>query len=184
LQPEQLTKAISRGEIVEQYPNWHMLIDRPSMDRRMLGFQMFKYNLSGILHYRLNKGQQTPADLLSPQFLYPDGRVIYGSGLVMYPGKNGVPEPSVRIDTVRDALEDYEYLKMIEKIATERPNNLVAQEALTYAKKAADKLVPCYESYGNQLKTNWKTLQWELDWRVHLKYRKVLLDYLEQLNAK
>lgn len=47
--------------------------------------------------------------------------MIYGSGQVMYNGKDGVPEPSVRIDTVRDALEDYEYLRMIESIAAARP---------------------------------------------------------------
>ena len=183
LQPEQVAKAIARGETVEQYPNWHMLIDRPSMDRRMLGFQMFKYHLSGVLHYALNKGSETLAEQMSPQLRYPDGRVIYGSGLVMYPGKNGVPDPSVRIDTVRDALEDYEYLKMIEKIAAERPNDQAAQEALAYAKNAAEKLVPCYESYGNGLKAGWKTLLWELDWKVLLEYRKGLLDRLEQLNA-
>jgi hypothetical protein len=87
---------------------------------------MFKYHLSGVLHYTLNRGSETLAEQMSPQLRYPDGRVIYGSGLVMYPGKNGVPEPSVRIDTVRDALEDYEYLKMIEKIAAERPNDPAA----------------------------------------------------------
>ena len=184
LQPEQIAKAVARGESVEQYPNWHMLIDRPSMDRRMLGFQMFKYHLSGVLHYTLNSAWQNPAGQVSPQMRYPDGRVIYGSGQVMYNGKDGVPEPSVRIDTVRDALEDYECLKMIEKIAAARPADPAAQEALAYAKDAAEKLVPCYESYGNGLKTGWKTLRWELDWKVLLKYRGGLLDRLEKLSAK
>jgi hypothetical protein len=54
---------------------------------------------------------------------------------------------------------------------------------LAYAKNAAEKLVPCYESYGNGLKAGWKTLLWELDWKVLLEYRKGLLDRLEQLNA-
>ena len=184
LQPEQIAKAIARGETVEQYPNWHMLIDRPSMDRRMLGFQMFKYHLAGVMHYTLNRSWQNPAELVSPQLRYPDGRVIYGSGQVMYNGKDGVPEPSVRIDTVRDALEDYEYLKMIEAIAAARPADPAAQEALAYAKNAAEKLVPCYESYGNGLKTGWKPLRWELDWKVLLEYRNGLMDRLEKLAAR
>ncbi len=183
LQPGQIRKAIDRGERVEQYPNWHLLIDRPVMDRRMLGFQMFKYNLTGILHYSLGKWNDEEA-LLSPQLRYPDGRVIFGSGLVMYPDENGVPEPSIRIDTIRDALDDFEYLKMIERIAAARPQDPAAQEALKYAKNAAEKLVPCYESFGDGLKTGWKTLDWELDWRVLVDYRKGLMNRLEKLYTK
>ena len=140
-------------------------------------------SVEGVLHYALCNGWRSPEGLVSPHMRYPDGRVIYGSGVVMYPGKHGVPEPSVRIDAVRDALEDFEYLKMIEKIAAARPADPAAQEALTYAKNAAEKLVPCYEAEGDGLKAPWKTLLWELDWKVLLDYRKGLMDRLERLTA-
>ena len=180
LQPGQVNAALARGEMVEQYPNWHMLIDRPAMDRRMLGFQMYKYGLTGVLHYSLGDWR-APERLLSPQYAYPDGRVLYGSGLVMYPGADGEPEPSVRVDTVRDALDDFEYLMILKKLAAKRPNDPAAKEALEYAKNAADKLVPCYESCGDGLRTEWKELKWELDHNVLLEYRKGIMDRIEKL---
>ena len=67
LQPKQIKAALARGEKVEQYPNWHMLIDRPAMDRRMMGFQMYKYGLSGVLHWSLDSVWRNPDELLSPQ---------------------------------------------------------------------------------------------------------------------
>ena len=181
LQPEQIKKAIARGEKVEQYPNWHFLIDRPVMDRRMLGFQMWKYNLSGILHYALDRQWEDPEALISPQLRYPDGRIIFGSGLIMYPDTNGVPTPSIRIDTTRDALEDYEYLCMLEKLIKADPTSPEAKEAAVYMKNAANKLVPQYEAVGNSLKSKWKTFLWELDPYVLLEYRKGLMDRIEKL---
>ena len=180
LQPGQIKAALARGEIVEQYPNWHMLIDRPAMDRRMLGFQMYKYGLTGILHYSIGDWR-APERLLSPQYTYPDGRILYGSGLVMYPGKDGEPEPSVRADTVRDALDDFEYLMILKKLAAKRPGDPAAKEALEYAKNAADKLVPCYEAEGDGLNSPWKELKWELDHNVLLEYRKGIMDRIEKL---
>ena len=181
LQPGQIKAALARGEKVEQYPNWHMLIDRPAMDRRMLGFQMYKYGLSGVLHWSRDSVWRSPDELLSPQMRYPDGRVIYGSGLIMYPGKNNIPQPSIRLDTTRDALDDYEYLMILEKLAAKRPGDPAAKEALEYAKNAADKLVPCYEAEGDGLKTSWETLKWEMDHNVLLEYRKGVMDRIEKL---
>ena len=151
------------------------------MDRRMLGFQMWKYHLSGILHYSLDRQWEDLDALVSPQLRYPDGRVIFGSGMIMYPDAKGVPTPSIRIDTIRDALEDYEYLCLLEKLIKANPASPAAVEAAAYMSDAAHKLVPCYEATGNGLRGSWKTLQWELDPYVLLKYRKGIMDRIETL---
>ena len=47
-QEKEMAAARERGEILEWYPNWHFIIDRPLNDTRMLGFTMWKYGISGI----------------------------------------------------------------------------------------------------------------------------------------
>lgn len=182
-QVPQMQAALKRGEKIECYPNWHMLIDRPVMDRRMMGFLMWKYGVSGITHYALNIHWNKPVELLSPAQKYPNGRVIYGSGVVMYPDKNRLPMPSIRIETIRDALEDYEYLYMLDKLAEKHAGTPEASEAKQFIRDACAKLIPCYESIGTGLKTGWKTLEWELDPYVLLKYRLGLMDRIEKLQT-
>ena len=61
------------------------------------------------------------------------------------------------------------------------PASPAAVEAAAYMSDAAHKLVPCYEATGNGLRGSWKTLQWELDPYVLLKYRKGIMDRIETL---
>ena len=180
-QPDQIEKAIARGEIIEQYPNWHLLIDRPVMDRRMFGFQMWKYHVSGILHYSIGRGWEDPASLRSPHLRYPDGRVIYGSGIIMYPEKDGVPMPSARISTIRDALEDYEAIRILEQLAARNPAHPDAKEALQYLKNAADQICPSYECRGKGLKIGFQDYRWSLDTGLLLECRRGIMDRIEKL---
>ena len=183
-QPVQMKAALGRGEKIENYPNWHMLIDRPIMDRRIMGFLMWKHGVSGITHYALDTDWDNAVQLKSPALRYPDGRVIYGSGLVMYPEKNRLPMPSMRVETLRDALDDYEYLYMLDALATRHDGKPEAVEAKEYIRNACARLVPCYESFGDGLKTGWKELQWELDPHVLLKYRQGIMDRIEKFLLK
>lgn len=179
----QMEAALKRGEKIEHYPNWHMLIDRPVMDRRMMGFLMWKHGVSGITHYALDSNWDNAVELRSPALRYPDGRTIYGSGLVMYPEKDRMPMPSMRIETIRDSLDDYEYIYMLDRLAETHSGKPEATEAKQYIKDACAKLVPCYESFGDGLKAGWKTLEWELDPHVLLKYRLGLMDRIEKLQS-
>jgi len=178
----QMQKALARGEKIEQYPNWHFLIDRPVMDRRILGFQMWKYHVSGVLHYALDSGWGDPEGLISPEFRYPNGRILYGSGIDMYPERDGAPMPSMRLANTRDALEDYEYCCVLEELIAKSPDAPAAKEAMSFMKNAAHKLVPCYESTGDGLNASWKELQWEQDPHVLLKYRQGVMERIEKLN--
>lgn len=182
-QPTQIQAALKRGEKFECYPNWHMLIDRPVMDRRMMGFLLWKHGVSGITHYALNIHWNKSLELLSPAQRYPNGRVIYGCGVVMYPDKDRLPMPSIRIETIRDALDDYEYIRILDNLAEKHAGTPEAAEAKQYIKDACEKLIPCYESFDTGLKSGWKTLEWELDPYVLLKYRLGIMDRIEKLQT-
>ena len=182
-QPCQMEAALKRGEQIEHYPNWHMLIDRPIMDRRIMGFLMWKHGVSGITHYALDSNWNNAVELKSPALRYPDGRVIYGSGLVMYPEKDRMPMPSMRLETIRDSLDDYEYIYMLDALANKLAGKPEAAEAKQFIKDACAKIVPCYEAHGDDLKAGWKDLNWELDPYVLLKYREGLMDRIEKLQA-
>ncbi len=94
-----------------QYMN--RFIDYPLIDVRLLHWVNFKYNLPGYLHWGLNYWQADPFKDLEPNwggdtFLPP------GDSHIVYPGKFG-PMSSIRFEAMRDGIEDYEMLKLLEK---------------------------------------------------------------------
>ena len=42
-----------------------------------------------------------------------------GDGQLIYPGPDGLPYSSVRFETIRDGIEDYEYLHMLQSLVDE-----------------------------------------------------------------
>ena len=42
---------------------------------------------------------------------------VNGDGLLIYPGKEMTPLPSIRLEVIRDGVEDYEYLVLLEQAA-------------------------------------------------------------------
>lgn len=88
-------------------------IDYPLLDVRLLHWANFKYDLPGYLHWGFNYWQADPFKDLEPnwggeQYLPP------GDSHIVYPGKRG-PLSSIRLEAMRDGIEDYELLKLLEK---------------------------------------------------------------------
>ena len=88
-------------------------IDYPLLDVRLLHWVNFKYDLPGYLHWGLNHWHGDPFKDLEPNwggntFLPP------GDSHIVYPGKLG-PLSSIRFEAMRDGIEDYELLKLLEK---------------------------------------------------------------------
>ena len=88
-------------------------IDYPLIDTRLLHWVNFKYDMPGYLHWGFNHWQGDPFTLLEPNwggdtFLPP------GDSHIVYPGKRG-PLSSIRLEALRDGVEDYELLKLLEK---------------------------------------------------------------------
>jgi len=111
------------------YPQPNYFIDAPAMDLVMVPWITARYNMDGILYWALNFWSQTPDPWLDAVtfisgFVCSDGGVLNGEGSVIYPGDhaerytgqpniNG-PVSSIRFELLREGLEDYEYLWMLE----------------------------------------------------------------------
>jgi len=93
---------------VGRYPN--RFLDQPLVKTRALHWINYLYGLDGYLHWGLNYF----ADGVDP---YSEEGVSQGLPLgdraIMYPGRNG-PVGSLRWSAMRDGLQDYEYLYVLE----------------------------------------------------------------------
>ena len=89
----------------------------PSYRNRIIGIQLYKYNIKGFLQWGFNF-------YYSQYSLYPinpyvttsaDKAFPSGDSFSVYPGKNG-PLPSLRGIVFKEALQDMQMLEMLEKI--------------------------------------------------------------------
>ena len=56
---------------------------------------------------------------------------VNGDGWLVYPGRNREPWPSVRLENIRDGIEDYEYLYLLRERAPKSPLLTVGKEIST-----------------------------------------------------
>ena len=127
------------------YPQPNYFIDAPAMDMVMLPWITARYEMNGILYWAINWWSQTvnpwiDANTFHSGFLCSDGWVLNGEGSLWYPGdfvRNYTGQPnvegpvsSIRFELLREGIEDYVYLSMLEKLgdkafADELVNSLV-----------------------------------------------------------
>lgn len=91
-----------------RYPN--RFLDLPLISPRELHWICYLYGLDGYLHWGLNYFAEG-LDPYSQEGLSKD--LPLGERAIMYPGKKG-PVGSLRFSAVRDGLQDYEYLRVLE----------------------------------------------------------------------
>lgn len=90
----------------------------PSARTRILGVQMYKYNISGFLHWGYNfYNNRYSYDSINP-FIDTTGEYFAPSGdmFLVYPGEDGQPLPSIRLKVLRDAFQDFKALQLCEKL--------------------------------------------------------------------
>ena len=83
--------------------------------------------VDGQSDFALNSKHETSNDALTPYD-------IYGNGVLVYPGHGlGIEEPlsSLRLELVRDGIEDYEYLTIFEKLYGEDALELMIKQITT-----------------------------------------------------
>jgi hypothetical protein len=110
----ELLKRISGGREVWWYfshqpprPYGNLFLDFTAVEHRILFWQAWALGMRGMQYWCVNyspEGQSPFADLL-------DSTPVNGDGCLVYPGKDG-PVNSVRWETVRDGMEDYDYLAL------------------------------------------------------------------------
>ena len=103
------------GQHKDYVPN--RFICMPSLRNRVLGMLAYKYNLKGFLQWGYNfYNSQLSIKRIDPyKVTDSDGSFPAGDAFVVYPGKNGTPELSLRLKVFYDGIQDYEALTLLEK---------------------------------------------------------------------
>ncbi|UUZ79355.1 DUF4091 domain-containing protein [Paenibacillus sp. P26] len=88
----------------------------PSARNRILGMQLYKYEIEGFLHWGFNfwftqysKSAVNPFQNTDSGFAFPAG-----DGFLVYPGADGRPIESLRLEVLYDALQDLRALEPLE----------------------------------------------------------------------
>jgi hypothetical protein len=114
----------------QAYPQPNYFIDAPVLDPVMVPWITARYKMDGILYWAANFWNQTPDPWLDPVtfisgFDCSGGYVLNGEGSLIYPGDRtkrytGQPDvsgpvSSIRLEMLREGIEDYEYLWMLKE---------------------------------------------------------------------
>jgi len=94
-----------------KYPN--RLLDYPLIKVRLLHWMNWLYNTQGFLHWGLNYWSDKPFEDLEPGGLPP------GDCCIIYPGDDA-PLGSIRWEMLRQGMEDYEYLWLLQELSKGR----------------------------------------------------------------
>lgn len=111
----------------------------PSQRNRVLGYQMYKYDIKGFLHWGYNFWyKQFSVGPVDP-FTETDagGNFPSGDSFVVYPGEGGTPLVSLRYKVFYDAFQDMRALQLLESlIGKEKTMSILEEdiEPITFAK--------------------------------------------------
>ena len=111
--------------IIPQYPYANFFSTYQGTLTRVLFWQQYMYNVDGVLYWAVNDWQNGAEwRTMDCGFAYGDGRLVYCGA------KYGIRGPisSIRLEMIRDGIEDFQYLKMAEEtLGREAVDALVAQ---------------------------------------------------------
>ncbi len=108
-------------------PYANFFIDQPPTAHRVLFWQAWQHGATGFLYWCMTYWLGLPRPVDSAEYFpkipirlkdlrtYKSFRVN-GDGLLIYPGADKSPWPSVRLEIIRDGIEDYEYLALLSRL--------------------------------------------------------------------
>jgi hypothetical protein len=115
-------------DVHHPYPN--LFVDYPLIDCRVLPWMNWRYDIGGFLYWSAIwfgeenlKGDEPEGEWPNRPWVAAtyvsewEGKrqVFNGDGQFIYPGPDGTALSSVRLEALRDGMEDYEYLRLLEK---------------------------------------------------------------------
>ncbi len=127
-------EAQERGEEYWWYTVGHFFdLDMPSASARTMPWLTFKHDLDGILYWLIQSGwrrrnrpttfKPEPGETVWETF-DPTGHANRnGIGNMCYPGPDGRPLSTQRLQILRDGMEDYEYLVMLRNFLEDQPDS-------------------------------------------------------------
>ena len=118
-------------------------LDHPGIEGKFTGWFLWKYRVKGIAYYQLNDWSQNPwtADPRAGTAQNGDTFMLYppsptGDGSISYGANNHRMVPSIRYELMRDSLEDYEYLYLLNnssqpQVDVANPSDIQADKIIT-----------------------------------------------------
>lgn len=124
--PRELALRQAAGDDVWDYvccgpgkPYANFFVQNDAIDHRILFWQNWKYNTTGLLYWCANywNGKDTGTkdpweDMATIKFI---NKEVFGDGSLLYPGRKARypgPLPSLRLKLIRQGLQDYDYIVM------------------------------------------------------------------------
>jgi len=99
---------------VKPYPNFFVTMNTGMEHRLLTGFMASSYRIDGVLYWAHR--DNWPAAPMGDS-VFTDWDIVWdGDGQLYQRGPDG-PVPSIRLENIRDGMEDYDYIKLAEKIA-------------------------------------------------------------------
>jgi len=137
MRPEDVPVVHDRGEQCWWYTVGAFYgLDRPLTESRTMPWLTFKHDLDGILLWVIQSGWRSPnkpagfkpapGETMWPSFTVAGHGGYNGIGNLCYPGADGIPWSSIRLELLRESMEDYEYLTLLEQTLSEHPNEQYA----------------------------------------------------------
>jgi hypothetical protein len=179
---EQIKEIKNRGEDVwwytmgyPQWPDYH--INQDGVDHMVIPWLNWKFGVTGVLRWTVNswpyrklpKEKKPVLGKLWPATPWIKKNKSYPSAYLFYPGPDGAPWPSMRLEILRNSFENYEYFKLLSDIVNE--NNGIPQEQMEEARKLLqipDKLVKDQGHYSRKAED-------------YIKYREKIGEMIEKL---
>ncbi|MBR6633822.1 MAG: DUF4091 domain-containing protein [Clostridia bacterium] len=89
----------------------------PLSRTRVLGVQLYKYNIEGFLHWGYNFYNSAHSRSILDPYGYADGSYFTTSGdcFLVYPSPDGKPYESLRLNALREAMDDMRALSLYEE---------------------------------------------------------------------
>lgn len=116
---------------------WNQVSNRffsmPSSRNRILGVQLYKYDVKGFLHWGYNFYNDAYSIHHINPYAVTDAGEAFPSGdpFLVYPGKDGKPEPSIRMMVLQQAFHDIRALSLLEEKAGRETVLALIEEGLT-----------------------------------------------------
>ena len=128
-----------------KHPYANFFVDRPATEHRVLFWQTWQRKATGFLYWCICYWRGVPSPSTGKKcwpkvpFRFKDVATYKsykdnGDGLLVYPGPNLTPYSSIRLEVIRDGIEDYEYLALLTR-------TLAAAKALPRAKQPPQALI-------------------------------------------
>ena len=116
------------GQYFTGWPSY--AIDAPAMSHRIFEWLTFRYHVGGELYYDTVEAYARGLDPWRDQLLFGgngDGTLFYPGRASVIGGKSDIPVESIRLQLIREGLEDYEYLKLYARAVGDKEAQALAE---------------------------------------------------------